>query len=179
MEGKLYFAYGSNINLDQMSHRCPDAVAVSPVTLAGYELLFRGNARGNGVATIAPKEGSTVHGLLWNITPQSERSLDLYEGFPHLYGKQSVTVQDKAGHKFQVMAYIMTENSKWQQPTMPSSYYFEGIWRGFEQNGLPTESLTQAWIHAAEEVDRHAVRINEQTSPWLKAEKKKGVHNER
>ena len=24
-EGKLYFAYGSNINLDQMAQRCPDA----------------------------------------------------------------------------------------------------------------------------------------------------------
>ena len=24
-DGKLYFAYGSNINLDQMAYRCPDA----------------------------------------------------------------------------------------------------------------------------------------------------------
>ena len=179
MEGKLYFAYGSNINLEQMSHRCPDSAVVGPVTLDGYELLFRGNTRGNGVATIAPKEGSTVHGLLWNITPQSERSLDLYEGFPHLYGKQTVTVQDKAGHKFQVMAYIMTENSRWQQPTMPSSYYFEGIWRGFEQNGLPTESLTQAWMHAAEEVDQQTVQINEQMFSQQKSDKKRGGHHER
>ena len=25
MEKSLYFAYGSNINLDQMQYRCPDA----------------------------------------------------------------------------------------------------------------------------------------------------------
>ena len=25
MEKPLYFAYGSNINLDQMQYRCPDA----------------------------------------------------------------------------------------------------------------------------------------------------------
>ncbi len=43
------------------------------------KLLFRGNLRGAGVATIAPREGSTVHGLLWNITPECERSLDYYE----------------------------------------------------------------------------------------------------
>lgn len=54
-EGKLYFAYGSNINLDQMAQRCPDAQVVGPVTLENYELLFHGNLRGAGVATIAPR----------------------------------------------------------------------------------------------------------------------------
>ena len=53
----MYFAYGSNINLDQMAYRCPAAQVVGPVVLEGYELLFRGNASGNGVATIKPKEG--------------------------------------------------------------------------------------------------------------------------
>ncbi len=57
MDNKLYFAYGSNINLDQMEYRCPDAKVVGPVMLDNYELLFR------GCATIAPKDGSTVHGL--------------------------------------------------------------------------------------------------------------------
>ena len=51
-DGGLYFAYGSNINLDQMSYRCPAAQVVGPVTLDGYELLFRGS----GVATSAPKK---------------------------------------------------------------------------------------------------------------------------
>ena len=58
-DGKLYFAYGSNINLEQMAYRCPDASVVGPVTLEGWELLFR---RG-GFATIAPKEGEQVTGL--------------------------------------------------------------------------------------------------------------------
>ena len=57
----MYFAYGSNINLDQMAYRCPAAQVVGPVVLEGYELLFRGNASGNGVATIKPKEGQQVH----------------------------------------------------------------------------------------------------------------------
>ena len=77
MENTLYFAYGSNINLGQMEYRCPDASVVGPVVLEGWELLFR---RG-GFATIAPKEGETVQGLLWSITPECERSLDRYEGY--------------------------------------------------------------------------------------------------
>lgn len=30
-EDKLYFAYGSNINLNQMAFRCPAAQVVGPV----------------------------------------------------------------------------------------------------------------------------------------------------
>ena len=94
MAEKLYFAYGSNINLEQMAYRCPAAEAVGPVILENYELLFRGNTKGNGVATIAHKEGCRVHGLLWRITPACEQSLDLYEGYPRLYEKEPVTVRD-------------------------------------------------------------------------------------
>ena len=60
MEETLYFAYGSNINLEQMEHRCPDAQLVGPVTLQNYELQFRGS----GFATVAPKKDCVVHGLL-------------------------------------------------------------------------------------------------------------------
>ena len=76
-----------------MEYRCPDASVVGPVTLENYELLFR---RG-GFATIAPKEGETVHGLLWSLTPGCERSLDRYEGYPRFYDKQMVTVRDSEG----------------------------------------------------------------------------------
>ena len=65
MEENLYFAYGSNLDLEQMAQRCPDAEIVGPVRLENYELRFRGS----GFATVAPKKGSTVHGLVWKITP--------------------------------------------------------------------------------------------------------------
>ena len=81
MEETLYFAYGSNINLEQMEHRCPDAQLVGPVTLQNYELQFRGS----GFATVSPKKGSVVHGLLWKLTPKSEQALDRYEGYPRHY----------------------------------------------------------------------------------------------
>lgn len=77
MKDTLYFAYGSNINLEQMAHRCPDARLMGPVTLEDYELRFRGH----GFATVAPGKGGVVHGLLWKLTPQCEQALDLYEGY--------------------------------------------------------------------------------------------------
>lgn len=63
---RLYIAYGSNLNLEQMAFRCPTAKVVGKSELKDYELLFRGGRRG-AVATVEPKEGSTVPVLIWEI----------------------------------------------------------------------------------------------------------------
>lgn len=97
MEKRFYFAYGSNCNLGQMARRCPAAKKVGPVTLDGYRLTFNGRRDGTGVANVLKNPGTVVHGLLWEITPACERSLDHYEGFPFLYGKEMVTVQTEDG----------------------------------------------------------------------------------
>lgn len=173
-EQKLYFAYGSNINLDQMAYRCPAAQVVGPVTLENYELLFRGNTNGNGVATIAPRDGHTVHGLLWEITPACERSLDRYEGYPHLYRKDPVTVRDGEGREYTVMAYVMTELCR--EPAIPSNYYYDGILEGYRQNGLPAAELKKAWEHCVEEVHQETGRINRLFSGHTKAPKRKNSH---
>ena len=55
---RLYIAYGSNLNLEQMAFRCPTAKVVGKSELKDYELLFRGGRRG-AVATVEPKAGST------------------------------------------------------------------------------------------------------------------------
>lgn len=82
MKETYYFAYGSNMNLDQMAYRCPAASVVEKVKLEGYRLTFCGRGKGSGVATILPEEGSQVEGVLWKITPECEKSLDFYEGYP-------------------------------------------------------------------------------------------------
>ena len=147
MEENLYFAYGSNLDLEQMAQRCPDALLVGPVTLQNYELQFRGS----GFATVAPKKGSVVYGLVWKLTPQCEQSLDRYEGYPRHYTKETVTVKDAAGTEIPVMVYIMAE-PYCRQPALPSPYYYRVIQRGFEANGLPVESLQAAWSRTIDEV---------------------------
>lgn len=147
MEEILYFAYGSNINLEQMEHRCPDAQIVGPVTLENYELQFLGH----GFATVAPKEGSVVHGLLWKLPPVSEQTLDRYEGYPRHYTKEQVPVRTADGAAVSVMVYVMAE-PLCRQPALPSPYYFLAIQRGFEANGLPLGALKEAWNRTVDEV---------------------------
>lgn len=110
-----------------------------------------GDKGGSGFATVAPRKGNTVHGLLWKLTKNCEQSLDRYEGYPRHYTKETVTVKDAAGAELPVMVYIMAE-PYCRQPALPSPYYYRVIQRGFEANGLPVESLQAAWSRTIDEV---------------------------
>lgn len=135
----LYIAYGSNLNLPQMAHRCPTAKAVGTSRLKDYELLFRGGRRG-AVATVEPKEGCTVPVLLWKIREKDEASLDLYEGYPRLYDKQIMEVE-LDGKTVSAMAYVMTPGHEFG---IPSDYYVDTIWQGYQSAGFDTQILEDA-----------------------------------
>ena len=68
---KYYIAYGSNLSVEQMAYRCPDAKIAGQAVLAGWELLFR------GCATIAPNLKKNTPVLVWEISERDEENLDL------------------------------------------------------------------------------------------------------
>ena len=78
MEENLYFAYGSNLDLEQMAQRCPDAEIVRSVRLENYELRFRGS----GFATVAPKKGGVVYGLVWKSRQTANSLWTAMRGIP-------------------------------------------------------------------------------------------------
>lgn len=142
---KLYIAYGSNLNLPQMAFRCPTAKVVGTSELKGYELLFRGGRRG-AVATVEPKEGGCVPVLLWEIGRNDEAALDWYEGYPRLYEKQMMDVELE-GQTVSAMVYVMTPGHGFG---IPSDYYANVIWEGYESAGFDTRILEDAIDHAFE-----------------------------
>ena len=75
MKRKYYIAYGSNLDVDQMLRRCPDALTIGCSAIDGYKLVFRGNSR-SGVANIEPCAGSSVPVGVWSISLSDEESLD-------------------------------------------------------------------------------------------------------
>lgn len=125
---KLYIAYGSNLNIDQMKRRCPDAEIVTTSFINNYQLTFRGNSRGFGVANIEPKKGARVPVGVWQISESDEVALDRYEGFPHLYVKQNFMVLIN-GERHKAMAYVMRKGFS---PVAPSEGYLQTIVDGFE-----------------------------------------------
>lgn len=135
----LYLAYGSNMNQTQMAFRCPTARVVGIGELKGYELLFRG-ARKGAVATVEPKEGSSVPVLLWKIRQADEEALDRYEGYPRLYGKEMLQVEVD-GKTMSAMGYVMTPG---HELGVPSDGYADIILEGYMQCGLDTRILENA-----------------------------------
>ena len=126
---KLYFAYGANLNVDNMSRRCPDAVAVQPFHLQDWRLAF------SGVATIQPSEDDYVAGALWAISEADERALDDFEGYPYLYRKEII---QSDGLEF--MVYVMNQDP----PGEPSANYLLTIAQGYQDWNLDIDDLAEA-----------------------------------
>lgn len=132
---KLYFAYGSNLNKEQMSHRCPKAEALGRYTLKDARLVFR------GVADVIPEEGAKCLGGLWAITSECEAALDAYEGVRGgLYRKEYFPLARPIRGESHVLIYVM--NSTGIMP--PSEYYLHVIREGYRDFGLKQKHLNDA-----------------------------------
>lgn len=141
---KLYGAYGSNLNFEQMAHRCTTARFLGVGTIDGYMLEFRGKAC--GVANVVPCEGGSVPVGIWLIEPADEAALDRYEGFPWLYNKLDIPVKF-GGRITPVMFYVMDAELPVR---LPSEEYFNTILTGYNDCGIDSEGLFEAAFRAAE-----------------------------
>ena len=138
----LYFAYGSNLDLDQMARRCPSARPMGAATLADVCLAFAGQSRtwGGGVATLLPAPGERVHGLLWTMSDADWVSLDIAEGVPKSYQRVVREAQAIDGGRLQVNVYTKDD----PQLAPPSPAYREVLARGYARMGFPAEALQAA-----------------------------------
>ena len=148
---KVYAAYGSNINLEQMAIRCPDARPIEKGWLMDYQLMFLSNSGGYGVATVEPCRGRRVPILLWAIDPACEEALDRYEGWPYLYRKETLPVSgitwmlnditDMPAEVTEVPAMIYIMNARYPAP--PSATYLETITEGYRAVGFHLRYLAE------------------------------------
>ena len=137
MNKKIYIAYGSNLNIGQMRHRCPDARLLTTGFLKNWTLDFRGSKTGS-YATIHRQKDSLVPVALWEISARDEKYLDRYEGFPRFYQKQNVYAFTSNGKKIKGMVYVMRSDARLGQP---SDYYIETIRQGYIDTGLDSDYL--------------------------------------
>ncbi|MCC0567355.1 gamma-glutamylcyclotransferase [Brevibacillus borstelensis] len=150
---KLYAAYGSNLNIDQMKRRCPESFVVGSGLIEDYELEFR------YFANIIQSPGHHVPVIIWSISQKDERALDHYEGVANgLYYKETLKVrldgEDENGHVSEIdaMAYVMdtAENRPTQAPSLS---YYEIVRQGYLQNDLEIRPLAVAAIKAGAKFD--------------------------
>lgn len=143
-KGKLYLAYGSNLNLEQMARRCPTAKALGTARLFGWRLLFWGSPH-SAVATIERDKGFFVPVLIWRIRQADECALDRYEGWPYLYRKANLPVEIGGSEK-PAMAYIMNQYRGGHGTPVPE--YFHTIRQGYESSGFDLSVLEEAVLES-------------------------------
>ena len=123
-----YFAYGSNMNISHTQQRCPGITRIGTFQLKGFRLVF------NYHADIIPDAGCTVHGGLWQITPDHESALDKYEGYPEYYGKYY--------YRDNIMFYRMKEASGNLEP--PALWYLKVVIQGYKDFGLAQDDFVES-----------------------------------
>ena len=134
--GRLYFAYGANLNIEHMRVRCPAANAAGPAALFGYRFLVNGC----GWATVVADEAAAVHGVLWWLSPSCEAALDEQEGVAtSLYGKETLLVTGANGQQVEAMVYVATDC----KPGRPNPGYLERILRWAADWRLPEDYRTE------------------------------------
>ncbi|MBE6126652.1 MAG: gamma-glutamylcyclotransferase [Erysipelotrichaceae bacterium] len=139
---RYYLAYGSNLNLRQMQVRCPEAKRVGVGVIKDYRLLFKGYGRYH--LTIEPAAGHIVPVGVFEIGPEDERSLDVYEGFPDYYVKKDFDLEvslDGRKKRLHCFAYVMVEGMK---PGRPDASYVETVRRGYRDFGFDTAIIDEA-----------------------------------
>ena len=141
---RIYLAYGSNMNIEQMEYRCPKAKLLGKAVIENWRLMFRRKRR--PVATIEKETGCSVPVVLWEITDECEESLDSYEGYPFLYTKIDIDLIFN-GKPVTAMAYVMTPGHELGEP---HDDYYNTILQGYRDNGIDPEPLDEAVSYSKE-----------------------------
>ena len=131
---KLMFSYGMNTNKSEMANRCPGAKSLGKAVLIGYEFRFARHA------DIIENPDYNTQGVLWEITPECELSLDALEGYPTYYLKKQVHVlhDNKA---VECMVYYMAGEVV---DELPSDGYLEMLLEGYQEHNIDNQQIYES-----------------------------------
>ncbi len=149
----FYFAYGSNLDPEQMRSRCPGHQVVGLAELRDHRITFPLTSHdwGGGVAGVGVAHGESVWGVVYELSEPDLATLDRYEGFRgpgdqhNLYDRESASVQlvraDDGSFPRRLQAWIYVARSA--NPAPPSRRYLDVILRGARAHRLPDEYVAK------------------------------------
>ena len=109
----LYFAYGSNMNLEQMAIRCPEAKWLGAASISNWAVVPR------LYADLTPRTGNCAQGVLYRMSREDFAALDRYEGYPEIYTRRILLVRRANGELCYAYTYIMTPQAAWRRRGLP------------------------------------------------------------
>lgn len=149
-----YAGYGSNLWLQQIGERCPQADTYGRGRLRGARLAF---AR---VATIiADANVDTLVGI-YTLTASDIETLDRREGLGRAYDRYLVTPEVDDGNAVRCFTYIKRDAT----PAAPTDEYFAKLTAGYRDWGFPDRRLRRARERAIK--DEAALFKKPETRNW-------------
>jgi len=136
-----YFAFASNMVAAQMAERCPGAEPRGVAELPDHR--FRIGRR--GYATVVSETGARVYGLLWDLRPEHEAALDVYEGVRHgLYRKVRLAVRSADGTEQKAIVYVAGDPARGNAV----AGYMEKVVAAAEAHALPAAYIDElrGWL---------------------------------
>jgi hypothetical protein len=135
----LHFAYGSNMSRKGMAARCPEGEAVGPAILEDYRFIIMSD----GYASVEPKLGQDVYGVMWRLTPRDLAALNAYECLQSgLYRRVMVPVlYDRV--RLNALVYLGHTSSEGR----PQPGYMESVIEAAREWELPEDYIAglQRW----------------------------------
>ena len=138
------FAFGSNMNSNQMATRCTSAKRICNAELPGYELTFPRSSyyQGGGVAGVVERSDCSVYGVVWEISDRDLTNLDRNEGYrlnrdrgKNSYNREPITVYTEVDTPNPLVVWIYM--AVYDEPELPSAKYMELIINGAQEAKLP------------------------------------------
>lgn len=138
MSQLLYFAYGSNLDPEQMTSRCPSARGLGRARLRDHRLDFTYFSMrwSGGSADVVPHSGDNVWGALYELEPADLARLDRFEGG---YQRVFLSVLDEAGCSRNVVSYDVRVKRSFR----PTASYVQKMLFWGEHWDLPESYLAQ------------------------------------
>jgi cation transport regulator ChaC len=143
-----YFAYGSNLWIDQMTER------IGPIRLGAdrprvarldnHRVAFNMHGGDGQVFANLISPGEGVLGVVYSCSPEALRKLDAYE---EGYAQGHVKVVLENGEKLNVVTYF-AKTAHVGKCSRPSPVYLQKILAGARQHGLPETYIRELEVRA-------------------------------
>ena len=139
-----YFAYGSNMDPEQMRERGVTPAEALPCRLNDWRFSFRKLSKdGTGKANLVAAPGSAAIGVAYRVRPEA---LDLLQAHEKGYDLRSVEVHTADGRTLPAQAFVAAPQPK---PLVPAPEYLARILRGAAHHKLPRDYLKEIEAAAA------------------------------
>jgi gamma-glutamylcyclotransferase (GGCT)/AIG2-like uncharacterized protein YtfP len=144
---EFVFTYGSNMDLAQMSERCPNSKEIFQPFVAkadGWKLWFPrySDRRQGGVGSMIAAPGDAVWGVVFGLTPDDLARLDRSEGVATgAYRRTRLAITWGNNLKQEVWTYLALPQDEPPKRYPPHEDYLAQYIRGAEYFKLPAEYI--------------------------------------